>query len=172
MIFLQSLDPGGLFHNRPCRPIHVGEQGKIGVGCCALRTFPGGFHRFPTIEIEFDNGVPSGMLALGIGANVILPVFPQTGKSLRQRRMNLLQVAAKLRRSEIGAAVKDDHELEHGSFTPPGLVSVSLTDPTAYAVGCSLTPLYGCARQAVSIKPATSSARRGNSEMTMCSCGA
>lgn len=61
-----------------------------------MRTGPGGLHRIPIIEIEFDDGVPAGGFALGIGADVILLVVLQAGKILCQRGVDVLQMATEL----------------------------------------------------------------------------
>jgi hypothetical protein len=95
--------------------MHVGEEGKVGVGRGALRAGPGGFHGLPIVEVEFDDGVPAGVCTVGIGGDVILFVMTQAGESFGERGVDLLEVMAELFGSEIGAAVEDDHEFEHVS---------------------------------------------------------
>lgn len=53
--------------DRPRGPSEVSEEREIGVGGGALWAGPGSFHGFCVVKIEFDNGIPTGVLAVGIG---------------------------------------------------------------------------------------------------------
>lgn len=65
------------------------------------------------VEVEFNDGVPAGVVTFGILNGVVLCVFLQAGERHGQGRVDVFEVMAELGRSEIWAAVQDDHEFEH-----------------------------------------------------------
>src|ERR1700756_294010 len=136
--FWCSRQESDFLYHRPGGARHVGEEREIGIGCGALRTRPGGFHRFPTIKIKFDDGIPLRMGAAGVSERVVLLVPLQSGKFSRQGCVDFFEMLAELRGIQIRPATENHHELQHS-------------------------------RYAASISPASSSARRGSSEITMCS---
>ena len=85
-----------------------------------MRAGPGGFHGFPIFEIKFDDGVPAWGIAFGIFEDVILFVVEKAGEGPRQRSVDLFEMVTELFSGSIGAAVEDDHELEHPHY-PNGL---------------------------------------------------
>src|SRR5580692_948165 len=144
-----SLQQSDFLNHRPGGSTQVGEQGQVGVGSCALRTGPCGFHLLPRREVEFDNRVPTWVLTLRIRRYVILFVLLQSRQTLCQRRVDLFDMVAELGRSEIWASVKDDHEFEHDFFRPSGTRSSPDGHPrlarrrlrSGQAVGYVLSPL-------------------------------
>src|SRR5437763_11983914 len=76
IIFWSSLQHRDFFDDRPRRAGQISEQWKIGIGSGSLRTRPCSFHRLAILEIEFDNRIPTGVVALGIGTDVVLKIAP------------------------------------------------------------------------------------------------
>lgn len=97
----------------PSGASEISEEREIGIGGGALRAGPGRVHGLAVVKVEFDDGIPSGVLAAGIGCDVVLAVALEPRKISGQRCVDLFEMLEELSLSQIGPAIEDDHELQH-----------------------------------------------------------